>query len=338
MGLFKKLLNLANGKKEKSIKKENNKIDEEKINKAKSKPQIKPKPKKQAEEKTVIKDERAEKISFTLENEAKADDLVNLSEDEAHFREAQNIVELEELSRKKIIRKLSSLSYANIKLKKLVFHFREHRGSVSSVQGEQLFSQDDFLNKLKAALENKNIDFVKNVEVDIIFGSKQIDSYTPITDLVSVEVLTPKDINSHKKAKITALTGKTLESEYIIDSNKKIYFIGRGKTPQLPTARLIKNDIVFIEPKEDDDEQIQLNKYVSRSILFLRFNDEISQFEIGRTEYMFKNSHIVKINRLTGEGGQDEINLNNTKIKVPLKNDDQIIINNKINILFELIE
>lgn len=333
MGLFDKIKKMLNGE-DTNTKTES---PEEKQKQGKEEPKATISSSESSEATQILQD-KEERVSFKLEQEEKKNTGEDSSLQETAFAEAQNVVELEELSINRIVNKLSALSYANIKLQKLVFHFRENRGDISSVQGETLFKGDRFLVDLKSKLEEKDIAFARAVEIETIFNSKAVDDFTPITNHVSVEVLTPQDIHTQKKAMITALSGVLEKESYEIESRKKPYLIGRGRNPSLPSGRMIKNDIVFIEPTQNSNEEEKLNRYVSRSILLIAYNHEINKFELGRTAFMYDSNHIVKINRLTEMGGINEIKVNTTKINIPLEDEDQIIINGKVNLLFEVLE
>ena len=66
------------------------------------------------------------------------------------------------------------------------------------------------------------------------------------------------------------------------------------------------------------------------------FSKETGCFEIGRTDFMYNSKNVVKISRISNSGEQLERKLNSTKIRFPLENNDQIIINGKICLLFQL--
>ncbi len=259
--------------------------------------------------------------------------------DEKVREKADNTDELEELTMVRIKQLLKNFQFSAVKIQKVRFHLKNPRTDVYSVRAENKFKSDGFLDDLKAQLENDNVQYAQDLSVEIVFKSPKFNDFTKITQQVSVEILTPPEIFKQQNARITASSGKMYKDEYILTPERtKPYLIGREQNPKLASGRIIRNDIGFIPPKEGDSEDIQLNKYVSRSILLITYNKERNKYEIGRTNFMFDSNHIVKINRMTNRGTEQEIRLNTPHIRVPLEDGDMIIINREVNILFELIE
>lgn len=253
---------------------------------------------------------------------------------------ASNIEELKELTvvkvRNAIKKELKILEHSGVKIQELHFHFKNNRQDVHSVQAEKVFKEDEFLELIKADFNSNNIAYAQNFQIALTFQSPSFSEFSKITQQISVQILTPKEVFKQTQAKIKALSGVMHQEHYIIQPREKPYFIGRGEAPQLPSGRFIKNNIAFIEP-DATNESLEINRNVSRSILLISYNYETNTFEIGRTDLMFNPNHVVKINRIENSGKQKEIKLNTTQIKVPLEDDDIIIINGKVTLSFELI-
>lgn len=291
-------------------------------------------------QKETSKQEKKEKDKSEILSVKQKEEIVNTdstTKKQKVKKAATNIVELEELTMVKIMQLLKAFSYSDIKIQRICFHLKNKRTDLYSVRAEKLFTEPEFLDNVKAALDTANIKYTQSIDIQVFFQSKTFEDYTKITQQVSIEVLTPKEAFEQKEARITTLNGVLEKEEYILTpKRKKAYLIGRGKAPKLNNGIIIKNDIVFAEP--NGQEELEINRNVSRSILFIAYNPETNKYEIGRTGYMFNSNHIVKVIRRDTKGGQKEMLLNTQKIRVPLKPEDMIIINGKVNILFELIE
>lgn len=242
-----------------------------------------------------------------------------------------NIVELNELSIQAIINAMSAIKYSDVRLSEIHLHLRKVKQDPTSLAVESLFKNEKFMESLKYKLTDAGIHYMDDIKVKIMYSSAQIDNYTKLAPDLSIQALTFEDSKKLQKLIITALTGILWENEVELVPRKKPYFIGRCKMPELDKSAKIINDIAFVGPEENDDPRYEVNRYVSRSIAKIVYNDKTGNFEVMRSNLINNKQHVIKIIRIAD--GVQQISINNTEVAYPLQDDDQIVFNDRVALL-----
>ncbi|MHB9055390.1 MAG: hypothetical protein ACYC2P_04450 [Paludibacteraceae bacterium] len=242
-----------------------------------------------------------------------------------------NIVELNELTIQAIINAMSAIKYSDVRLSEIHLHLRKEKQDPTSLAVESLFKNEKFMENLKYKLTDAGIHYMDGIKVKIIYSSAQIDNYTKLAPDLSIQALTFEDSKKLQKLIITALTGILWENEVELVPRKKPYFIGRCKMPELDKSAKIINDIAFVGPEENDDPRYEVNRYVSRSIAKIVYNDKTGNFEVMRSNLINNKQHVIKIIRIAD--GVQQISINNTEVAYTLQDDDQIVFNDRVALL-----
>ena len=106
--------------------------------------------------------------------------------------------------------------------------------------------------------------------------------------------------------------------------------------PELDKTGRIINDIAFVGPEENDDPQYEVNRFVSRSIAKIIYNEKTGFFELMRSNLINNKQHVIKIVRIAD--GVQQISINNTEVGYPLQDDDQIVFNDRVALLVNTAE
>ena len=228
------------------------------------------------------------------------------------------------------------LKYSDTKLSGLNFHFRLGRNTPDSLAGIELFKSTDFIENLFRELEGSAIKFDTNLDIKLIYNSENIDQTALVNTNIGLEVLTPVETQVKYKGIIQINEGIAWQTEYVLEpEDNKIYKIGRGKNPKLPNSLRISNDIAFVSLEEDPDIKHQINNNVSRSIAIIFYDKESNNFVLKRSELMNNLQHIIKVFSISPQGKFSESNLSHPSTNHILKDDDQIVINDKISMAFK---
>ncbi len=247
-----------------------------------------------------------------------------------------NIVELNELSIQAIINSMSAIKYSDVRLSEIHLHVRKDKQDPTSLAVESLFNSEKFMENLKYKLTDAGIHYMDDLKVKINYSSPDVDRYTILAPDLSIRTLTFEDAKKFQKLIITALTGILWEKEIELVPRKKPYFIGRCKMPELDKTGRIINDIAFVGPEENDDPQYEVNRFVSRSIAKIIYNEKTGFFELMRSNLINNKQHVIKIVRIAD--GVQQISINNTEVGYPLQDDDQIVFNDRVALLVNTAE
>lgn len=291
-----------------------------------------------SEEKTAeIASEKVEKEQiFTEKNEAETTSEPIEPKASKPDEGISNIVELNEISIQAIINAMSAIKYSDVRLSEIHFHLRKDKQDPTSLAVESLFGSEKFMENLKYKLTDAGIKYMDDIKVKINYSSAQVDNFTKLAPDLSIQTLTFEESKKLQKLNITALTGILWEKEIELTPRKKPYFIGRCKMPELDRAAKIINDIAFVGPEENDEPQYEINRYVSRSIAKIVFNEKTGTFELMRSNLINNNQHKIKLIRIAD--GVQQISINNTEVGYPLQDDDQIVFNDKVALLVNVAE
>ena len=247
-----------------------------------------------------------------------------------------NIVELNELSIQAIINAMSAIRYSDVRLSEIHLHVRKDKQDPTSLAVESLFNSEKFMENLKYKLTDAGIHYMDDLKVKINYSSPDVDRYTILVPDLSIRTLTFEEAKKLQKLIITALTGILWEKEIELVPRKKPYFIGRCKMPELDKTGRIINDIAFVGPEENDDPQYEVNRFVSRSIAKICYNEKTGCFELMRSNLINNKQHVIKIVRIAD--GVQQISINNTEVGYPLQDDDQIVFNDRVALLVNTAE
>ena len=247
-----------------------------------------------------------------------------------------NIVELNEISIQAIINAMSAIKYSDVRLSEIHLHLRKDKQDPTSLAVESLFASEKFMENLKYKLTDAGIKYMDDIRVKINYSSAEVDNFTKLAPDLSIQTLTFEESKKLQKLVITALTGILWESKTELTPRKKPYFIGRCKMPELDKSAKIINDIAFVGPEENDEPQYEINRYVSRSIAKIVYNEKTGIFELMRSNLINNKQHVIKIVRISD--GVQSISINNTEVGYPLQDDDQIVFNDKVALLVNVAE
>lgn len=247
-------------------------------------------------------------------------------------------VHLKQLSIDTILQSMQTWYFGKDTVAFLKFHVKFNKEQNESKAVLSALSHSDFIDDLKVRLSNNGIKYLDNLSATVTFSSPDFESFTKITQWLSIEVLTPKQANKPIKAFIHAIHGILWSEKIELLPRKKAYNIGRCKNPELPSGHTITNDIAFVGMEEvENDPKFEINRYISRSIARIYYNENENTFKLMRSNLMDNSKHVIKIIREVNNGMQ-EIDVNNVKIEYPLQNEDQIVFNRKVSLVIEIIE
>lgn len=247
-----------------------------------------------------------------------------------------NIVELNEVSIQAVINAMSAIKYSDVRLSEIHLHLRREKQDPTSLAVESLYGSEKFMENLKYKLTDAGINYMDALKIKINYSSAQVDNFTKLAPDLSIQTLTFEDAKKLKKLIITALTGILWEKEIELVPRKKPYFIGRCKMPDLDQSAKIINDIAFVGMEENDDPRYEVNRYVSRSIAKIVYNEKTGSFELMRSNLINNKQHVIKIVRI--QDGVQSISVNTTEVAYPLRDDDQIVFNDKVALLVNVAE
>lgn len=247
-----------------------------------------------------------------------------------------NIVELNELSIQAIINSMSAIQYSDVRLSEIQIHVRNDKQDPTSVAVQNLFDSQKFMENLKYKLTGAGIRYMDDLKVKVNYSSAEVDRFTRLAPDLSIQTLTFEETRKLQKLVITALSGILWEKQIELSPRKKPYFIGRCKMPELDKTGKIINDIAFVGPEEDDDPRYEVNRFVSRSIAKIIYNEKTGCFELMRSNLINNKQHVIKIVRIAD--GVQQISVNNTEVSYPLQDDDQIVFNDRVALLVNTAE
>lgn len=286
-----------------------------------------------------VKSENAEPVSVEGKGEEKDNGGGKIGGRNAVVPDAtpvSNIVELNELSIQAIINAMSAIKYSDVRLSEIHVHAGKDKQDPTSVAVESLFNSEKFMENLKYKLTDAGIHYMDELKVKIIYSSADVDHFTRLAPDLSIRTLTFEESKKLQKLIVTALTGILWEKEIELIPRNKPYFIGRCKMPDLDKAGKIINDIAFVGPEENDEPQYEVNRFVSRSIAKIIYNEKTGCFELMRSNLINNKQHVIKIVRISD--GVQSISINNTEVAYPLQDDDQIVFNDRVALLVNAVE
>lgn len=136
------------------------------------------------------------------------------------------------------------------------------------------------------------------------------------------------------KARLLILVGQAEQHEYLLDPGaKQKYYIGRNRSPQLPSGKIQLNDIVFLGKEEDGfNEAIGMaNLHVSRNHAYITYDARTDQFYL----YPDKGGLPENGNKIKIHTADDKIKwLNLYGVAHPLLEGDQIELGGEAVLMF----
>ncbi len=198
-----------------------------------------------------------------------------------------------------------------------------------------IVDSEDFRDRLKVAFDNNYFESLGGGTIDVRQGWPD-EGKTAVTKLPNYEIWINWQKRTeirYKEARITIVegTGSMAEMEYIINGDKSIYHIGRGKLDRRDNQYRL-NDIVI--RTDDPDADIQSNNnYVSQSQADIVFEEGAFYLKACRRGCRTYGGSPTKLIH-----NQDIIELRNTEALYPLYDGDMIELGKRVVLLFNLSE
>lgn len=246
-------------------------------------------------------------------------------------------VELQELTLNAILNTFRPCAFGNTTISAIRFHLKYGHTRIESIASSSLFKNDDFIDHIKVKMSGLGIKYTDNFKVYLIYSSPDFERFSLITQWLSVEPI-PQGGSEHKiKASIKAVKGFIWGDVVEIEPTDGPCYIGRGREPELPSGISVSNKVAFISPDEVNDPKYEINRYVSRSIAYIFYDQNSNEFKIMRSKLMDNNRHIVKIVRIR-KNSVEVIPLNNVINEYILKDGDQVTFNEKTSLKISIFE
>ena len=246
-------------------------------------------------------------------------------------------IELQELTLNAILNTFRPFAFGNTAISAIRFHLKYGNTRVESIASSSLFKNDDFINHIKVKMSGLGIKYADNFRVYLIYSSPDFERFSLITQWLNVEPI-PQGGSEHKiKASVKAVKGFIWGDVVEIEPTEEPCYIGRGREPELPSGISVLNKVAFISPDEINDPKYEINRYVSRSIAYIFYDQNSNEFKIMRSKLMDNSQHIVKIVRIR-KNSVEKISLNNTMNEYTLKDGDQITFNEKVSLKISIFE
>ncbi len=267
------------------------------------------------------------------QGDEKSEQAGNAGASQPSNKALDNIEELKEVAIGAITRGIKMMGYGSNTVSGFVFHSRFAGNAIENVAVNALAKDADFIRQIKRTLRSRNISYREDLAIETVSQSALTDQVTPIMDGVGVEVLIPGQSLRRIRARVVATEGITWEPEYILEPTGKTYFIGRCKDPKIDNGPKIHNDIAFVGREEKDEEQYQINNYISRAHAQIVFDKDLGAFTIYRSKFLNNPSHKIKIYN-AGRNDFSGVSLNQSTVPHVLKDGDSICFNDKIVLEF----
>lgn len=246
--------------------------------------------------------------------------------EESKYQNADSAVLLENQLIKDIVKALNPFRDSKREIRSLVLYVS---GNVQDAALDILLSDKVFEENLKVELENKGIEEAANAKWTY---KPQKPSENERVIILDQGIFLSVSNDSEKlqgKIKITAINGELEEDEYIFDVGFEGRLnIGRGKNPTLDTGRIHQNKITI----KDDMEDTHPNRFVSRAHAYItQVSGELVLWVYEGGCYITENrTRIFRENEPT-------IDLTNTIIPYPLKDQDHIELGKNVVLLIEFL-
>ena len=203
------------------------------------------------------------------------------------------------------------------------------------------YANEQYCHRLLTALVNEHgysfedVSFSLGTPADELHATCIGDNELEYLQVIE-NVIMPKTLSCKASINIYDEAGSLLQEQYILSSEemkKKLisaYNIGAGRFPKVPTGYR-ENHIAI-----DDNPQspyVEKNKYVSRMHAHIGFSDTVGfylQVEKDGTRLMGKRTRIFR--------GEEKIECDNPKAKIPLENGDLIELGKAVVLQYLLLE
>lgn len=235
-----------------------------------------------------------------------------------------------------IIAQLKQLALVPHRIKGITLFVTVPEGSAEQLAYHSVLHAPTFKNELERSFADYFLEVPPNWVLKILPAPPNVSVYTPLTSGLSMRIETASNQVVTPPARLRALVGKLWEESYPLtpEATRK-YTIGRGKTPQLASGRVHRNDIAFIAPEEPsfDTSTCQGNEFVSRYHGYFLYDEVLQQFAFKLASGVFQSGHHTRILRIHQE--QEEIiTVNNETIAYYLQHGDQLQFNRKATLEF----
>lgn len=250
----------------------------------------------------------------------------------------ENSIELKERGINIIAEKSKVIAYGNIKISAIIFHTKYNATSPDGLAASAVFGNEDFKEELVRKLQKLEISVSKNFTLQVLHSSPGFENCTKISPEIVFEIIPETIVSKKINAKLSALLGYLWEREYIIESiPDRFYNIGRCKQPKLDNGYIINNDIAFIGPEEETDVKYSINANVSRAMAQIFYDKDKESFVLRKSNFLRPGDITIKVVSASPKG-INTVNLRHHMTEIDLKDNDQILFNDKVSLLFNLIK
>ncbi len=237
-----------------------------------------------------------------------------------------------------IVTQLKQLALLQHAIKGITLYITAPQSSADELAHWTVLNTPSFKSDLQRHLADYFLDLPSNWNLYIEAKTTDFEHYIALSSALRMQIQTTQ-LAQVQYGQIQALVGKLWQDTYELrpDSTLK-YAIGRGKTPQLASGRIHKNDIAFIADDEQcfDPTTCEVNNFVSRYHGFVVYDAAQKQFAFKLAAGVSQAGHHTRILRTNGQ--QEEIiTVNNDTILYYLQHGDQLQFNRKAVVEFLII-
>ena len=230
------------------------------------------------------------------------------------------------------LRQLALLTHA---IKGITLYITAPETSADELAHRAVLNAPSFKSDLQRHLTDHFLELPPNWNFNVETKTADFEHYIALSALLRMQIQTTQ-LAQVQHAFIQALVGKLWQDTYELrpDSTLK-YAIGRGKTPQLASGRIHKNDIAFIADDEQnfDPTTCEANNFVSRYHGFVVYDAVQKQFAFKLAAGVSQAGHHTRILRTNGHQ-EESITVNNDTILYYLQHGDQLQFNRKAMVEF----
>lgn len=234
-----------------------------------------------------------------------------------------------------IVAQLKQLALLTHSIKGITLYITTAESSADGLAHLAVLNVPSFKSDLQRHLADHFLELPAKWNFIIEVKTTDFEQYIALSPILRMQLETTKPANV-QHGFVQALVGKLWQEIYELrpDSTLK-YAIGRGKTPQLASGRIHKNDIAFLANDEEGFDPItcEANNYVSRYHGFIVYDATQKQFAFKLVAGVAQAGHHTRILRTNGLQ-EESITVNNDTILYYLQHGDQLQFNRKAMVEF----
>lgn len=234
-----------------------------------------------------------------------------------------------------IVAQLKQLALLTHSIKGITLYITASESSADELVHRAVLNAPSFKSDLQRHLADNFLELPAKWNFNIETKTSDFEHYIALSPVLRMQLETTKPI-SGQHGFVQALVGKLWQDAYEIRPDNTLkYAIGRGKTPQLASGRIHKNDIAFIADDEEgfDPTTCEVNNFVSRYHGFMVYDSAQKQFAFKLAAGVSQAGHHTRILRTNGLQ-EESITVNNDTILYYLQHGDQLQFNRKAMVEF----